>query len=132
VTYDLTTDLPDNRIQAGNDIVALGNHVSNGNGGALISLFGDLKRHDMGTGLAEGIDEVGTGRATFLTENLWGVGSTPPYMHDGRSTTLTEAILEHGGEASSSRTAFLALSPANQADLIAFLENLVLFKAEEG
>jgi hypothetical protein len=131
VTFDLTADLPDNRIEVGNDVVALGNHVSNGDGGALVALFGDLKRHDMGPGLAEGIDEVGTGRAAFLTENLWGVGSTGPYMHDGRSTTLTEAILEHGGEGAASRAAFVALSPSDQADLIAFLDNLVLFKAEE-
>ena len=35
-----------------------------------------------------------------MTENLWGVGSTAPYMHDGRATTLAEAILEHGTGAS--------------------------------
>jgi CxxC motif-containing protein (DUF1111 family) len=85
----------------------------------------------MGPGLAEAIDEVGTGASVFLTENLWGVGSTAPYLHDGRATTLTEAILEHGGEAASSRAAFLALSSDAQKDLIAFLNNLVLFKLEE-
>ena len=82
----------------------------------------------MGSGLAEGVDEVGTGAAVFMTENLWGVGSTAPYLHDGRSTTLTEAILEHGGEAASSRDAFVALATADQRDVIHFLNNLVLFK----
>ena len=62
----------------------------------------------MGSGLAESIDEVGTGKSVFLTENLWGVGSTPPYMHDGRATTLTEAILAHGGEGTSEKNAFAA------------------------
>lgn len=108
----------------------LGNHLSNGQGGAIIALFGDLKRHDMGSALAEPIDEVGTGRATFLTENLWGVGTTAPYLHDGRATTLTEAILEHGGEAGASRSAFVSLAGQDQADLLAFLNNLVLFKQE--
>lgn len=130
ITFDLTQDLPDNQVTVGNEVVHLGNHVSNGRGGAIISLYGDLKRHDMGPGEAEGIDEVGTGAATFLTENLWGVGSTAPYMHDGRATTLTEAILEHGGEAAGSRAAFTSLSTANQQALIAFLDNMVLFKQE--
>jgi len=131
VTVDLTLDLPDNRIDVGGgQIVNLGNHVSDGNGGAIVSLYGDLKRHYMGTGLAEPIDEVGTGAAVFLTENLWGVGSTAPYLHDGRATTLTEAILEHGGEAASARAAFQNLSEANQHDVIAFLDSLVLFKQE--
>jgi len=75
-------------------------------------------------------DEVGTGASVFLTRNLWGVGSTAPYLHDGRATTLTEAILEHGGEGEKSRTAFLALSPQDQQDLVAYLNNLVLYKQE--
>lgn len=51
----------------------------------------------------------------FLTEAPWGVGSTAPYLHDGRATTLTEAILEHGGAAAASRSAFLRLAPVAQA-----------------
>ncbi|HTP41430.1 MAG TPA: di-heme oxidoredictase family protein, partial [Nitrospiria bacterium] len=94
----------------------------------VVRLFGDLKRHDMGPGLAESIDEAGTGASVFLTRNLWGVGSTAPYMHDGRATTLTEAIIEHGGEGETAKQAFLALSTADQQDLVAFLNNLVLFK----
>lgn len=75
---------------------------------------------------------------TFMTRALWGVGSTAPYMHDGRATTLVEAILEHAtgnandpSEASPSRRRYLALSTADQQALIAFLNNLVLFKIEE-
>jgi CxxC motif-containing protein (DUF1111 family) len=98
---------------------------------AVVELFGDMKRHDLGGDVAESIDEVGTGNSVFLTENLWGVGSTAPYMHDGGSTTLTEAIQRHGGEASSSRAAFNGASEMRQSDLLAFLKNLVLFKMEE-
>lgn len=67
-------------------------------------MFTDLKRHDRGVELAEQIDETGTGKSMFLTEALWGVGSTAPYLHDGRATTLTEAILCHGGEGADSRS----------------------------
>ena len=65
-----------------------------------------------------------------MTKELWGVGSTDQYLHDGRASTLTEAILEHGGEAQKSKRKFERLSMADQSDLIAFFNNLVLFKLE--
>ncbi|MGH7151635.1 MAG: hypothetical protein ACREIU_13095 [Planctomycetota bacterium] len=40
-------------------------------------------------------------------------------------------MLEHGGEAQASRNAFLNASLGAKRDLVAFLENLVLFKIEE-
>ena len=134
---NLTTDLPDNAVPLPNG-QTLGNFTRNAQGQGVVLLFGDLKRHNMGAGLAEPVDEVGTGAATFLTENLWGVGSTAPYMHDGRATTLAEAILEHGGEAQGSASAFRAAldsaranpSDTRAADLLAMLENLVLFFKE--
>ena len=49
-------------------------------------------------------------------------------LHDGRATTLVEAILFHGGDAAASREAFLKLDPLEQSDLLRFLENLVLYK----
>lgn len=63
-----------------------------------------------------------------MSTELWGVGSTPPYLHDGRATTLTEAILLHGGDARNTRDAFTALPREQQSNLIRFLANLVLFK----
>jgi CxxC motif-containing protein (DUF1111 family) len=81
--------------------------------------------------MAEAVDEKGTGASVFLTENLWGVGSTGPWMHDGRATTLGGAIALHGGEASSSRGRFHALSVAQQKEVVAFLDNLLLFKLPE-
>jgi mono/diheme cytochrome c family protein len=133
VTFDLTRDQPDNHIKDadGNVISHLGRLEKDSEGRAIVRLFGDLKRHDMGVGLAEPIDEVGTGASVFLTENLWGVGSTAPYLHDGRATTLAEAIGEHGGAAAPARAAFLDLPTDAQMDLITFLNNLVLFKVEE-
>ena len=134
VRFDLTRDQPDNVLHNPDGSVRfrLGSlRVDPRSRKALVELGGDLKRHDMGPGLRESIDEKGTGASVFLTENLWGVGSTAPYLHDGRATTLTEAILEHGGEAATSKNAFLRLSTQEQADVIAYLDNLVLFKLPE-
>jgi mono/diheme cytochrome c family protein len=136
--FDFTADLPDNPtlIPGG---TTLGNFRRDSQGRAIVQLFGDLRRHNMGSGLAESVDEEGTGAATFLTENLWGVATTAPYMHDGRATTLAEAIMEHGGEGRDSSNFFKAALDSNRSnpadtrapDLIAFLENLVLFFEEE-
>jgi CxxC motif-containing protein (DUF1111 family) len=52
-------------------------------------------------------------------------------MHDGRAVTLTEAILEHGGEAQAARNAYTALSTTQKQQINAFLNNLVLFKVEQ-
>jgi hypothetical protein len=73
-------------------------------GGLVVPLFSDLKRHDMGAGLAESFGSPLD--ALFITARLWGVADTAPYLHDGRATTLTEAILAHGGEAQAQRDAF--------------------------
>lgn len=130
IRFDLTRDQPDNRITAPDgSVVPLGSLRRDPRGAAIVELFGDLKRHDMGPGLAESIDETGSGASVFLTENLWGVGTTAPYLHDGRATTLTEAITAHGGEAAASRNAFVALPDQAKKDLVAFLDNLVLYKA---
>ena len=133
ITFDLTADIPDNLFidpMTGME-VHLGAFESNGEGGAIVRLFGDLKRHYMGPRLAESVDETGNGRATWMTKELWGVGSTPPYLHDGRATTLTEAIDYHGGESAPSRNNFFALSPADQAAIIAFLNDMTIFLPAE-
>jgi len=96
----------------------------------MVRLYGDLRRHDMGLGLAENIDEVGTGASVWMTKELWGVASTAPYLHDGRATTLYEKILEHGGEATPAQAQFSALSDRDASLVIRFLESLVLFFPE--
>ena len=66
-----------------------------------------------------------------MTEPLWGVGSTSPYGHDGRSINLEEVILRHGGEAENSKNAFSAMLPDDQRRVIEFLESLVLFPPDD-
>lgn len=95
-------------------------------GRAIIRLYGDLKRHDMGRELSEKSPDLsGVPQSVFLTPELWGVASTGPWLHDGRATTLTDAILAHGGEAQASRDAFAKSSPENRNDLIEFLKSLI-------
>lgn len=129
-------------------------------GGAIIRLYGDLKRHAMGRRLADpaGPSESITadseplkyaGKAVkiapdhFLTAELWGVGNTGPWLHDNRAGTLREAILLHGedkppapgrpgrSEAQEARGAFAGLSAAEQESLIAFLRSLQTFSPEK-
>ena len=94
--------------------------------GALVQLFSDLKRHDLGPALADphpglpGEPPPGT----YLTRPLWGLAESPPYLHDGRAATIPEAILAHGGEAEASRMAFEALDDDARADLHVFLLSL--------
>ncbi len=130
ITFDITRDQPNNVIMVGRRVVKrLGSFDRTSSGGAAVNLFSDLKRHDLGPEVAEQIDAppCNCGASVFLTETLWGVGGTAPYLHDGRATTLTEAIALHGGEAAASRTHFRGLSSSDRADVIAFLNNLVLF-----
>ena len=64
------------------------------------------------------------GNRRFLTRRLWGVANQPPYFHDGRFTTLKEAVLAHAGEALEQRRAFERLAPNEQAALMDFLGTL--------
>ncbi|HSR67929.1 MAG TPA: di-heme oxidoredictase family protein [Acidobacteriota bacterium] len=94
------------------------------NGGVLVPLFADLKRHNMGPGLEEDFEFGEIPNTDFTTARLWGIADTAPYIHDGRATTLFEAIEAHGGEAQSIRDAFLALSETDQREVLAFLGSL--------
>jgi Di-haem oxidoreductase, putative peroxidase len=66
-----------------------------------------------------------------MTAPLWGVGSTAPYGHDGRSINLSEVILRHGGEAQDERDTFAALLPPFREAVLAFLNSLILFPPDD-
>jgi hypothetical protein len=128
-------------------------------GGALIRLYGDLKRHAMGRVLADPAgpsessgpdleDLTYNGTAVmipadhFLTAELWGVGNTGPWLHDNRAGTLREAILLHGedapppvgaagrSEAQEARDAFVKGTAADQDAVVAFLLSLRTFSPD--
>jgi CxxC motif-containing protein (DUF1111 family) len=98
-----------------------------------IKPYSDLLLHDMGADLA---DKVVEGQATgsmWRTSPLWGIGYTEKvmgtsakagYLHDGRARNLSEAILWHGGEATTARNRFANLSAADRDALLAFLKSL--------
>jgi hypothetical protein len=101
-------------------------------GGSFVvrNIFTDFKRHDLGPNFHER-EYDGTRRTEFLTEALWGVGSTGPYGHDGRSMNLEEVILRHGGEAQAARDAFAALERGERRAILEFLGSLVLFPPDD-
>jgi hypothetical protein len=94
------------------------------------NFYADMKRHDIGPAFYER-NYDGTLQREFMTEPLWGVGSSPPYGHDGRSVNLREVILRHGGEAQASRNSFANMSETQQDQIIKFLNELVLFPPDD-
>jgi Di-haem oxidoreductase, putative peroxidase len=94
------------------------------------NIFTDFKRHDLGPNFYERQYD-GSVRTEFMTAPLWGVGSTAPYGHDGRSINLKEVILRHGGEAQQARNAFAALPTRTRDALIAFLNSLIIFPPDD-
>ena len=109
------------------------------NGTAIVRAYTDLKRHNLcdepGPGairwfcneqLAQGRpDQDGRpGTEFFLTRKLWDVGNTAPYGHRGDLSTITEAILVHGGEGRASRDAFAGLAVDEQKAVVQFLKSL--------
>ncbi|MEE8142712.1 MAG: di-heme oxidoredictase family protein [Planctomycetota bacterium] len=97
-----------------------------GNAFLVRNIFTDFKRHDLGPNFWERNFD-GTLQKEFMTEALWGVGTTLPYGHDGRSINLREVILRHGGEAQSARDNFANANGFRQRWVMAFLDSLVLF-----
>ncbi len=92
--------------------------------------YSDFLLHDMGKGLADGRPDFKASGREWRTAPLWGIGLTERvgrhafFLHDGRARGLMEAILWHGGEASSARKNVRAMDKEDRAALIAFLESL--------
>jgi hypothetical protein len=101
-----------------------------GNPFVVRDIYTDFKRHDLGASFYER-NWDGTLRTQFLTRPLWGVGSSSPYGHDGRSVTLHDVILRHGGEGQASRNAYAALRSSEQLELQSFLNSLLLFPPDD-
>lgn len=95
-------------------------------GGWPVWSFSDYRRHDLGAEHASQHPEAERGIPAqhYMTRRLWGLAHSSPYFYDGRSPSMEDAILRHGGEAADARAAYLALDPAAQADLRVFLMGL--------
>lgn len=88
-----------------------------------VAAYTDMLLHDMGPALAD-ICRTQAEPAEFRTEPLMGLTLSETFLHDGRATTIEQAIELHGGEATGTRDRFLALSARARAALVAFLESL--------
>jgi CxxC motif-containing protein (DUF1111 family) len=88
-----------------------------------VAAYTDLLLHDMGPGLAD-ICLGGASPTEFRTEPLMGLRLEISFLHDGRASTVTDAIEAHGGEALVARDRFRGLSSAERAAIVAFLGSL--------
>lgn len=93
--------------------------------------YTDLLLHDMGPGLDDGYTEGTASTSEWRTPPLWGLGLSKRsqggqyfLLHDGRATSLEQAIQLHGGEGQVSADGFNSLSAAQKQQLIKFLESL--------
>jgi len=106
-------------------------------GTIVVRAYTDMKRHNLcdddinfycneklSQGRADDAFDNKPGTEYFLTRKLWDVGNSAPYGHRGDVSTITEAILFHGGEGRASRDAFAASYPEDQKALVTFLKSL--------
>ena len=89
-----------------------------------IYLYSDLLLHDMGPSLDDKVvQETADGR-DWRTTPLWGLRFRTRFLHDGRATTLRDAIVAHGGEAEIVVERFLDLNEDAKRELYLFLSSL--------
>jgi CxxC motif-containing protein (DUF1111 family) len=86
--------------------------------------YTDLLLHDMGPELADICQGLVATPSEFRTEPLMALRLARRYLHDGRASSIEQAVELHGGEATRSRDAFRALSGSDRRALLRFLSTL--------
>jgi CxxC motif-containing protein (DUF1111 family) len=92
--------------------------------------YTDLLLHDLGAALSDARPSFAASGAEWRTPPLWGIGLLPKVnghqelLHDGRARGVAEAILWHGGEAEAAQQSFVAMTSAERAALVAYVESL--------
>jgi CxxC motif-containing protein (DUF1111 family) len=98
-----------------------------------VNLFSDLALHHMGPLLADGISQGAAQGDQFRTAPLWGVGQRLFLLHDGRTSDLVAAIIDHfsngtaqfqSSEANVTVSHFTQLPASSQQDLVNFVRSL--------
>lgn len=89
-----------------------------------IASYTDFLLHDMGPELADICQGLVATPAEFRTEPLIGLRLARRFLHDGRASSIEQAVELHAGEAARSRDAFRALSESDRRALISFLSTL--------
>lgn len=90
-------------------------------------IYSDLLLHDLGSGLADGLEDESASSREWRTAPLIGLRFFRTYLHDGRASTVEDAIAQHrgdGSEANLSIDRFEALSAEDRAVLISFVSSL--------
>lgn len=85
--------------------------------------YSDFLLHDMAA-LGDGIVQGDANAREMRTAPLWGLRTINTFLHDGRATTIDDAILAHDGQGRRSRDKFASLSAIDKQNLIAFLKSL--------
>jgi CxxC motif-containing protein (DUF1111 family) len=100
--------------------------------------YSDFALHNMGSNLADGINQGRAGPDEFRTAPLWGAGQRLFFLHDGRTSDLLQAIRAHasgggcmtttnqncGSEANQAIHWFNSLQASEQQDVLNFLRSL--------
>lgn len=89
-----------------------------------IAAYTDLRRHDLGAGLADRDAAGRVIRSRWRTAPLWGLGHAlsagdgVALLHDGRARSVEEAVLWHEGEAAAERQSFMRMSAPERRRLL--------------
>lgn len=85
--------------------------------------YSDFLLHDMGS-LGDDLEMgIATGRE-LRTTPLWGVRFITRLLHDGRATSLEQAVLAHDGQGRGAKDRFAALTQSAKSKLLLFLQSL--------
>ena len=108
--------------RADDDLAVLGNRD--------VPLYSDLLLHDLGDALADNRPDGSADGREWRTAPLWGMRIMREFLkgqmfllHDGRAGSVEQAIALHGGEATAARDAFQAMSAADRAAVVDFVES---------
>jgi CxxC motif-containing protein (DUF1111 family) len=90
-------------------------------------IYSDLLVHDLGLALSDGIADESANWREWRTAPLIGLRFMRAFLHDGRASSVEDAILQHAGsgsEAGGSVRLFRALSEFERRELIQFVSAL--------
>ncbi|HTT25107.1 MAG TPA: di-heme oxidoredictase family protein [Candidatus Sulfotelmatobacter sp.] len=89
--------------------------------------YSDFALHKMGNDLQDGITQGAAKGNQFRTAPLWGLGQRLFFLHDGRTTSLIQAIQAHSGTGSEANKVinnYNRLKASPKQDLLNFLRSL--------
>ncbi len=93
-----------------------------------VRAFTDLLLHDLGEELDGGATEPGVAPTEWRTAPLWGIARAldqgAGLLHDGRATTIADAVKLHGGEGAGARARFEVLGADDRTRLLQYVEGL--------